>query len=53
VFDNKLTPFVNLEAGAANVFMTPTPTAVCGGAMLLCGMFFANKLRRRAADAIE
>jgi hypothetical protein len=46
VFNNNL--LGPIEGGTANVFMTPTPTALGGGAMLLCCIFLGGKLRRAA-----
>jgi hypothetical protein len=48
VFNNNL--MSGMEAGTANVFMTPTPTAIAGGAFLLCCIFFAEKHRRHSSS---
>jgi hypothetical protein len=52
LFDN-LTNGLGLETGTANVFMTPTPTAVGGGAMLLCCLFIGETVRRRSSRTLE
>jgi hypothetical protein len=52
VFDNNKNG-LGLETGTANVFMTPTPTAVGGGAMLLCCLFIGEKIRRRSSSTLD
>ena len=49
VFNNNTV--MGIEAGTANVFMTPTPTAMGGGLMLLGCIFVGAKLRRQSNSA--
>jgi hypothetical protein len=48
VFNNNLVG--GLETGTANVFMTPTPTAVGGGFMLLGCLVIGAQMRRRSSE---
>lgn len=47
VFDNNT--LLGIERGTANVFMTPTPSAIGGGAMLLGCILLRGTMRRRQA----
>jgi hypothetical protein len=51
VFNNN--QVLGLEVGTANVFMTPTPSAVGGGGMLLACLAFGAQMRRCRSREIE